>query len=242
MLGKGWRKFCKTFWDSLGATVWFTRRTWNLRGLLVWILFPLTPWSTNLEPSNGAGCENHMKLSGEPCLFFQGVRQEHYLLGSFSSVAPTNNFLLPRGATLRLILRLRGNPPVLFNNQLFCLWTSAASWLWSQVVICVGTRWLAGPVAVPSLLCGGIWTPDVSWAGFGEIVATGHPQESPMKGISVDGSSRTWVLCTHQGRKVPESCECWEAALGSHGCFLCMEYWLLGLLSSCRKCFKLAES
>lgn len=138
MLGKGWRKICKIFWGSLGTTVWFTRRTWNLRGLLLWILLPLTPWSSNLRPRNGAGCENYMKVSGEPCLFFQGVRPEHYPLGSFCGVDPTNNFLLPHGATLRLILCLRGSPPMLSNNLLFCLWTSAASWLWSQVVS-VGT-------------------------------------------------------------------------------------------------------
>lgn len=50
----------------------------------------------------------------------------------------TNNFFLPHGATLRLIFMPQGNPPVLSNNLLFCLWTSAASWLWSRVMS-VGT-------------------------------------------------------------------------------------------------------
>lgn len=138
MLEKGWRKFWKTFWGYLGTTVWFTRRIWILGGLLLWILLPLTPWSRNLWPRNGAGCENYVKVSGEPCLFFQGVGPEHYPLGSFCSVDPINNFLLPHGATPRLILCLRGSPSVLSSNLLFCLWTSAASWLWSQMVS-VGT-------------------------------------------------------------------------------------------------------
>lgn len=181
-----------------------------------------------------------MKVSGEPCLFFQGMRPELYPLGSFCSVGPANNFRLPHGATLRLVSRLRGNPPVLSRNLLFCLWTSAASLPWSQVVICVGTSedtwWLAGPMAVSPLLCGGIWiwSPSISEPGFGEVVVTGHPQESPMEGISVDGSSRMCVPT-----RVRKSL---RAALGSHGCFLSMEHWLLGLLSSCGKCFKLAES
>lgn len=49
----------------------------------------------------------------------------------------------------------------------------------------------AGPMAVPSLLRGKIWMWSLSASGphFGDAVATRHPQESDMKGISVDGSS-----------------------------------------------------
>lgn len=113
LLGNGWEKLC-----CLGATVWFTRTSY-LRSLLLWILLPLTflPWSTSLEPRNGAVClavKSTFEISRESGLPFQGV--EKVLARALSTRLFFQCGIPPQDATLGLILWLRGNPPLLWGS------------------------------------------------------------------------------------------------------------------------------